>query len=158
MEDGHVPRISLSRIATVGPVAMWFAFSVASAVRAGDFVPEHGTIAYAWTGLHWTTTHSEDVKQECPQGFNLGPREEFKALFPDDEPNRTVLDTQLRREIDGWYPTTAPDAFPFREAKGPIALGLNLDGKIGPNDFTSPSGETGIDNQLYRALGCIDAF
>jgi hypothetical protein len=158
MEDDHMQRISLGRTAGVGLVAILFAFLVAPAVRAGDFVPEDGTIAYAWTGLHWTATHSKDVKQECPQGFNLGPREEFKALFPDDEPKRTVLDTQLRREIDGWYPTTAPEPFPFREAKGPLALGMNLDGKVGPNDFTSADGEEGIDNQLYRALGCIDAF
>ena len=35
---------------------------------------------------------------------------------------------------------------------------MNLDGKIGPNDFTSPDGERGIDNQLFRALGCIIGY
>ena len=35
-----------------------------------------------------------------------------------------------------------------------IGEGFNLDGKIKPNDFVSPDGEKGIDNQLYRAWGC----
>jgi hypothetical protein len=35
-----------------------------------------------------------------------------------------------------------------------IGEGFNLDGKIKPNDFVSPDGEKGIDNQLYRGWGC----
>jgi hypothetical protein len=35
---------------------------------------------------------------------------------------------------------------------------MNLDGKDGPHDFTSPDGQKGIDNQLYRALGCIYSY
>ncbi|MDE5447001.1 hypothetical protein GWG65_37910 [Bradyrhizobium sp. CSA207] len=40
------------------------------------------------------------------------------------------------------------------EVTGRIAEGVNLDGKVGPNDFVSPDGEKGIDNALYRAWGC----
>lgn len=35
-----------------------------------------------------------------------------------------------------------------------IGEGFNLDGKIKPTDFVSPDGEKGIDNALYRAMGC----
>jgi hypothetical protein len=35
-----------------------------------------------------------------------------------------------------------------------IAEGFNLDGKVKVNDFVSPDGEKGIDNNLYRAWGC----
>jgi len=35
-----------------------------------------------------------------------------------------------------------------------IGDGFNLDGKIKANDFVSPDGEKGIDNNLYRAWGC----
>src|SRR5215471_17598403 len=35
-----------------------------------------------------------------------------------------------------------------------IGEGFNLDGKIKPDDFVSPEGEKGIDNELYRAWGC----
>jgi hypothetical protein len=35
-----------------------------------------------------------------------------------------------------------------------IGEGFNLDGKIKPDDFVSPDGEKGIDNEWYRAWGC----
>jgi hypothetical protein len=117
--------------------------------------PKDGTIAYVLTDLHWAVYESADGKTECPDGFNEGNREQFRRLFPQDDAHRTLLETQLRREVDGWYPTTAPDPFVFHAAGGPTAYGMNLDGKVGPNDFTSPDGEQGVDNQLYRVLGCI---
>lgn len=61
------------------------------------------------------------------------------------------------------HPESAPDPG-FAIVKGKIAYGLNLDGadetKTATNmcsheNFVGPNGEPGIDNQLYRALGCI---
>ena len=127
----------------------------AAALGADATAPPGGTIAYVLTDLHWAIWQSPDGKTECPQGYNEGNREQFKQLFPSDGQTRTLLDTQLRREIDGWYPTTLPDQFPFHEAGGPTAIGLNLDGKIGPHDFTSPDGVQGVDNNLFRVLGCV---
>src|ERR1700691_4906036 len=73
-----------------------------SGVLARDAtVPKDGTIAYVLTDLHWGIYESADGKTECPDGFNEGNREQFKALFPQDGQTRTLLDTQLRREIDG---------------------------------------------------------
>jgi hypothetical protein len=66
--------------------------------------------------------------------------------------------TRLAREAETWLPSSKPEALPYHDIAGKIALGLNLDGKVGPNDFTSPDGERGIDNQLYRAIGCIRNF
>lgn len=117
--------------------------------------PKDGTIAYVLTDLHWAVFESADGKTECPNGYNEGNREHFKKLFPQDGKPRTLLETQLRREVDGWYPTTAAEQFKFLEAGGPTAYGLNLDGKVGQSDFTSPDGDKGVDNQLYRVLGCI---
>lgn len=117
-----------------------------------------GTIAYALTSLRWATYLQPDGRVECPDGVNDGPREQFTALFPNDGPPRALADTQLRREIQNWFPTTRPDYFPFREPGGTQALGLDLDGQAGPEDFTSPDGVPGIDNQMYRALGCINSY
>jgi hypothetical protein len=150
-------RLRTPSVAAAAASALLMAAPPLPAAAAEDFTPPNGTIAYVLTSLHWAT-YQKDVKAECPQGMNPGPREEFKQLFPEDGQQRTLLDTQLRREIDGWYPTTAAEPFPFHAAGGPIALGMNLDGKVGPNDFTSPEGEPGIDNQLYRALGCIYSY
>ena len=129
-----------------------------SAEGADATAPPGGTIAYAWTNLHWAIYQTADGKAECPEGFNEGNREQFKKLYPESGPKRTLLGTQLQYEIESWYPALADDGFKFLEARGPTALGLNLDGKVGPNDFTSPTGEPGIDNQLYRALGCIKNY
>src|SRR5690606_2916199 len=32
------------------------------------------------------------------------------------------------------------------------------DGRVDPEDFVSPEGEPGIDNQMYRAMGCIATY
>jgi hypothetical protein len=114
-----------------------------------------GTIAYAITSGRWSVYQTADAKSECPDGMNeWGAREIFKALFPDDGTKRSVVDTQLAREGQIWAPQGRDEKFPFIEAKGKVSLGLNLDGKVSPEDFTSPTGEPGVDNQLYRALGC----
>ena len=140
-----------------------FLMAMILAARAGaedalPFKPPNGAIAYAWTNLHWAIYQTEGGKSECPEGFNEGNREQFKKLYPESGPKRTLLGTQLQWEIESWYPTLADDGFKFLEARGTTALGFNLDGKVGSNDFTSPEGEPGIDNQLYRALGCIKNY
>jgi len=116
--------------------------------------PPGGTIAYVITNMWWALQATPDAR-ECPQGLNDGNREQFKKLFPENGSPRTLADTQLRREIDGFHPTTSPDLFPFSEGQGPIAPGLDLDGVAGPEDFESPEGTPGIDNQMQRAIGCI---
>jgi hypothetical protein len=138
-----------------GLTAVGLSLTVTASQAAPAAPPPGGTIAYALTSLRWAVYESADGKSECPQGYNDGNREHFKQLFPDNGESRSLLDTQMRREVDGWYPTLAPEPFTFLEAQGPTAYGLNLDGKIGPQDFISPQGEKGIDNQLYRVLGCI---
>jgi hypothetical protein len=126
--------------------------------RSDTTAPPGGTIAYAMTNLSWALHSTADGKAECPQGFNDGTREQFKQLFPDDGTHRTQLDTQLRREAEGYHPTTAPEPFRFKEGQGPIAPGVDLDGRDDPDDFTSPEGATGIDNQMHRVLGCIENY
>jgi len=58
---------------------------------------------------------------------------------------------------------TNPEDFPqlekgYRLYDGTKAVGLNLDGKRGRNDFSSPDGGQGVDNQLWRAIGCVKIF
>jgi hypothetical protein len=119
---------------------------------------QNRSIAYVLTEAHWAIYQTPGGKTECPNGLNVGPREEFKALFPADGHKRTYVDTAMAREAEIWFPGSHTDPLPFQEAQGKISYGLNLDGKIGPNDFTSPDGQPGVDNQLFRALGCIAAY
>ena len=145
--------IRASALAGLASAAMLCTAAENAAVVAHD-----GKIAYALVSLHWATYTTADGKAECPAGYNEGPREQFKRLFPNDGTTRSLADTELRREIEGWFPTPAPDGFDFHEATGPTALGMNLDGQLDGRDFKSPEGNAGIDNQLYRALGCINSY
>ena len=137
---------------------MTFAMSGAGSAAAEDgSVTElkDRTVGYVLTHLYWAIHQTPGAKTECPEGFNDGPREQFKLLYPDYGEKRTLLDSQLEREREIWFPTTSKEPYPFHEAVGKTAIGLNLDGQVDANDFESPDGEEGIDNQLYRAIGCI---
>ena len=118
---------------------------------------QDGKIGFVMTDLFWSVYQTTDGRQECPQGFNDGPREQFEKLFPAYE-YLTVEDTQLKQEIATWHPTAEADEFEFYEVEGELSWGLNLDGEVGENDFVHPDGVEGIDNEVYRAVGCIIGF
>lgn len=115
-------------------------------------------IAYAMTRRAWAVHRTPGMKDECPTGLNDGPREQFAVLFPEGQKKWTLEETQLAREADIYFPARAEDGLPFKEAQGKVAPGLNLDGKIDANDFTNIDGVKGVDNQLFRALGCLGGW
>jgi hypothetical protein len=120
--------------------------------------------------LHGSTTHFA-IPAQVSKTFSLVPwrtPQEVEAMS-----NPSAL--SLNRDRDGVYYATWRAASAYRgwnrdietyinpfAAEDPgqpqvtsrIGEGFNLDGKIKPNDFVSPDGEKGIDNQLYRAWGC----
>jgi len=131
---------------------------LAGAAVADGTAPPGDRIGYVMTNLFWSVYQTEDAREECPRGFNDGPREQFTKLFPNHS-GMTVEETQLRQEAETWQPTDEPDGFEFLEIEGRYGYGLNLDGEVGPNDFVHPvTGEEGIDNEVYRAVGCIIGF
>ncbi|MBX7198341.1 MAG: hypothetical protein K1X51_03100 [Rhodospirillaceae bacterium] len=132
------------------------AFGTAQAAE-GESIIKDRRIGYVTTDLHWTMYQTADGKAECPRGLSPnGPREIYKALFPNLGP---VESTQLAREALKMYPRDmGGNKFEYIEVAGNIAEGLNLDGKVGPKDFTSPLGEKGIDNAFYRVTGCNSQF
>lgn len=126
--------------------------------------PHHkdGRIGYVLTDKAWVFYEDDGLDVQCPHGLNSsGVREQFAELFPmDGDREWTVVETRLMREGRMWHLDTSeePLPFPYYEAQGEIAYGMNLDGKVGPNDFRSPDGEEGIDNQLQRAIGCTSGW
>jgi len=135
-----------------------------SAMAQGvDAAPPNGTIGYVLTNLFWSIYQSDGGKEECPHGFNDGPREQFEHLYPQGRGKYTVEDTQLLLEAETWLPERVANPIaaklPFHEVQTKKGYGLNLDGKVGAEDFTDPlTGEQGIDNEAYRVLGCIIGF
>jgi len=149
------------RVATMAGVAaagaLLGAAAGAATLQEGGSPLRNGTIAYVLTDRYWSVYETEKGATECPKGFNDGPREQFQQLYSDGK-KRSIVEAQLKREGKQWHPTDDPEAFPFLEAQGSVSYGLNLDGKVDANDFESPEGEPGIDNQLFRAIGCIAGF
>ncbi len=92
----------------------------------------------------------------CPAGFSRGPVERAAAGLP------PLAEDCAAPGADG-----DPE---FRTMDGPATLaGFDIDGlsstKLAPapgecahDDFSGPAGETGFDNQLWRAIGCIRGF
>ena len=78
---------------------------------------------------------------------------------PSREPNHGQNQMAFRgehRENVYMQPWTTPDPG-MVEVTGRIGEGFDLDGNRS-NGFTSPTGETGIDNNFYRALGCAKSY
>ncbi len=157
MSDNRLPGLFRALAVCVTTLLIGVVHSAENADGGESFIPPNGSIGYVMTNLFWSVYQTPDAKEECPDGFNDGPREQFEKLFPDPD-KRTVLDTQLKQEIETWHPTTEPDPLPFHYVQGTLSYGLNLDGEVGPNDFVHPNGEQGIDNEVYRAVGCIIGF
>lgn len=148
-----------SLVSRIAVTAAALAMCGTGAALADDTAPPGRAIGYAFYDTQFSVTETDDAKRECPEGLTeLGPREQFKILFPDDGTKRTVVETQLAREADIWFPKADPDQFPYRFAGGKISRGLNLDGQVKATDFTSPDGVPGIDNQLFRVIGCVTGF
>jgi hypothetical protein len=119
-------------------------------------------------GGPWTT----DGKAECPQGFNPTNQANFEAQYPTEEERARVtqkygsLQWHYRGpngESDVYNPEAVPDPLPYYEGQGTVSDGMNLDGTqdgeatnktCKHTKFTNAAGEK-VDNQLYRALGCI---
>lgn len=69
-------------------------------------------------------------------------------------------DISMRGKLEGktvdayLYPFSVPDS-QLSLVQGHVGIGFNLDGKDKPEDFVDPlTGERGVDNQLFRVLGC----
>jgi hypothetical protein len=63
----------------------------------------------------------------------------------------------FRRDIDTWVnPFAAPDPG-MQEVTGKIAEGFDLDNNA-KTGFISPTGRKGVDNNLYRVMGCGMAY
>jgi hypothetical protein len=123
-------------------------------------------------------------KDTCPEGLNplsdvffkrdlkvLGlPAVEVNAMFDKDykiqngDPTTRWVEVVATRGNgrDNVYlhPTTVADAH-LKPALGRFAYGFNLDGKgaASPDSYQNPeTGEQGINNQLFRTIGCIQAY
>jgi len=119
-------------------------------------------------------------KDNCPEGGNGGvvdlkervllgkgyTKEQAAGIIANNyvDENGRKVDVRKRGLIDGKpvdvqaFPTSVPDPH-IKTAQGRYAYGFNLDGKVQPGSFEDPeSGEKGVDNQMWRVLGCFEVY
>jgi hypothetical protein len=127
------------------------------------------TLGFVLSRYDYLFYQTPGAKEECPHGFAPTNREQWEAQFPTAEQRRAHLSRCLATTNRGpdcenvWIaPEAINDPLPFRAVEGKHAFGMDLDGADGTQaadtcaheEFTSPDGTTGIDNQYYRFLGC----
>ncbi|HMP56219.1 MAG TPA: hypothetical protein PKD92_06585 [Novosphingobium sp.] len=115
--------------------------------------------------------------EPCPDGLAPTVREAYvKQLDPVERERllRAENEEELTRRWKAWTAgpgganiCTNPDMFPDRPliptVRHPLAWGMDLDGGktedgCAHEEFTDPRGQTGIDNQEYRVMGCWPTF
>lgn len=138
-----------------------------------------GFVVESW----YTAIYDTEYMEECPEGIVIGNDEIwFNGLSPEDKDIETgsgtlqVLDMPRRpssylRGPNGedvcWHPESVIDP-PMRTVTGKYSYGINLDenanGNATPNtcahgNFQTPDGSvSGVDNQLYRLMGCVYGY
>jgi hypothetical protein len=110
------------------------------------------------------TVPDNDYRRLLHTGWRSAPEiaELTKPAIPSIEPYRLLAPALHYRGyaagIDTYInPFAAPDPG-LPAVTGKIAEGFDLDGNPGTGSFRTADGTRGIDNNLYRALGCLMAF
>lgn len=163
----------------LGPIssASWDAESKAIAQQSASelpAVPADGVMGFVVQDFYNPVVRDEAA---CPDGTVRRLRERYLETLPAADRERLAL-KENEKELTALWRAYAfgpeetnicsqPDMFDrplIRTVQSPLAMGLDLDGDGGQGlagangcaqqDFTSPSGQMGIDNQEYRALGC----
>lgn len=158
----------IRRTLWVGLVMLAAASPAVATVSAPGTAPH--SIGLAITGWRVTMASPPDQKVECPDGLVASNLAQFKAQFPDPKDREAWIARYAspwnrgpHGENAAYFPETVQDPLPYHEVKGAAAVGLDLDegawgqGPAHPlahEQFVSPTGEQGIDNQFYRASGC----
>lgn len=158
----------------VGRSALALTIGTVLAIGSSGYAAASETKGYVVKWFHMAT-YSDD--KACPDGINPRSEEIFLRILNDmemppekieeimaDFPNTMYYYAGRRGKIDGkpvdvyLNPTSVPDPL-IKTVQGTDGLGFNLDGKDTAEDFVDvETGERGVDNQLYRALGCIGSL
>jgi len=132
--------------------------------------PANGEMGFVVSSLAPAVVPGLDA---CPNGTVPRLRDAYLETLPVAERERLKLKENIQEFERGWQSyafgpngtniCSQPEMFNhpvIKTVQSPYGLGLNLDEGAAPNStcthekFTSPTGEKGIDNQVYRAMGC----
>ncbi len=154
--------------------------ALASVVTAPVALAAGGkTLGFVITTFNRGVYESKFV-DECPEGFNIGYDELWWRGLSKPERAR-LTENGLRSRLDRYFfairrgpggtdvcmnPTSVKDP-PLLLVEGKLSYGMNLDGRddgaaaansCKHENFTGVDGTAGVDNQMYRLLGCVYGF
>ena len=159
----------------LGLLGFWAAAVSPAAAQVKD-APKDGTLSFVIRDW-FTAMYESKFMDECPEGLNVGQdeywwrgmsREQRAKITNDGKASRgrlyyEIMDLGQHGEDVCLAPTSTVHP-PLRIVEGKLGFGENLDGtddghatakSCAHAKFTSPDGsKTGIDNQLYRLVGC----
>jgi len=139
--------------------------------------PSPGPQTLGYVIANWNNAiYETKFMDECPEGPAIGNDELWwRALSKPDRDRLTEkglvqpVDRRFVSVMRGpngedvcWNPTLVKDP-PLRTVKGPVSYGFNLDGNANGRatpktcaheNFIGVDGTPGVDNQMYRLLGC----
>ncbi len=173
MTFAALPRRALPLLAAaaalVGGVG-WMAFAKDSPRQPAP----DGSYGFLVTGVV-PAIYKGTEKGDCPDGRAHSTLEAYLATQTPAERIRlqkpeNALELEKKYKVDfvtddlGHDICRQPEAFdraPARIAGGRTSFGMDLDGGDSANtcahgEFQSPTGETGVDNQFYRVVGCTN--
>jgi hypothetical protein len=157
-------------LALGGPIASSGPAIGEDAPRALPKPPANGVMGFVISEFYQPIVPG---KEACPQGPVLKMRDAYLATLAPAERERLTRKENEKELVTLWQRTTfgpngtnvcsQPDLFdgPLqRTVQSPLAIGLDLDAGntaegCAHEEFVTPSGEQGIDNQEYRANGCM---
>jgi hypothetical protein len=164
-------------LASLGPMVGTRAVGEAASGKLPD-PPANGTMGFLVDALTYPVVHDPDA---CPDGLALTVRGTYLAQQTPEERARLSLKENEPELTKRWQASvfgpngtnicSQPDMFErpmMRTVQSRYGWGLDLDGDQGKGspepdscaqqDFVTPAGEPGIDNQEYRVLGCKEGW
>lgn len=173
---GNRPALLLKLGLLAGAVAVAGASAPAdpqaAAAAALPAPPANGEMGFVLTAFAPAVYQGKD---DCPDGLantvrenylqSLIPTERARLMAPASEPELTKRWKDYAVGPNKTNICANPELFDhpiLKTIQGKVAAGLDLDGKAAGagaggcahDNFVSPAGQSGIDNQVYRALGC----
>lgn len=128
------------------------------------------TLGYVMSSYVYSFYFTKGGREECPNGFVHTNRENWEKQFPTQAQRMghlTRCGSLVNRgpECESvWVnPQAVKDSLPFRAVQGKKSYGFDLDGNsdgaatentCAHENFVTPDGAGGIDNQYYRFIGC----
>jgi len=165
---GKTPRRRLRLDRSVGVLTALAGVAALTGAATTQTAPPKGEMGFVFNAFAPAVHQGKD---DCPDGLAGTVKENYLQSLPGAERDRLLLKANEPELTKRWKASVVgpgntnicsnPELFdrPLQKTlQGKVAPGLDLDGdgaeSCAHDSFTGVDGATGVDNQVYRAMGC----